>query len=270
MKKGLQYAFLASFLISACQPAADKKTNRSEEIAAQLPAQKNLPAYFNQVLQAHGGQQNWYKLGAMQYQVTRDGNTEIHIIDLKNRKSLIKANTYSIGQNGEQVWVSPEKAAFPGKSARFYHNLYFYFYAIPFVLADPGGNYEKLQNLVLAGKSYEVIQVTFGEGVGDSPDDQYRLLINPDTNRLEWLLYTVTYFGGKPGEQKFNALKYSNYQKHQGLLFPKQLIGYTYEKDKLGEERYRATFENLQLKEGQPDQRQFEMPEKAEVDSLAN
>lgn len=63
MKKGLQYAFLASFLISACQPAADKKTNRSEEIAAQLPAQKNLPAYFNQVLQAHGGQQNGISWG---------------------------------------------------------------------------------------------------------------------------------------------------------------------------------------------------------------
>ena len=241
-------------LLVACS-SADERSAENTQV---------YPEYFMEVLQAHGGLEQWKQMGALQYRLRKDDHTETHTIDLNQRKNLIKASNYTLGYNGEQVWVSPDKAAFPGKSALFYHNLYFYFLSIPFVLADPGVAYEQLAEMELQGQQYQVIEASFGEGVGDSPEDKYRLLINPETNRMEWLLYTVTFFDGQPSN-KFNALKYEDYQEHQGLLFPHKLIGYAYENGEIGQERDVIYFDQLQLKEEQPDQQQFVMPEQAEV-----
>ncbi|WP_062543056.1 DUF6503 family protein [Rufibacter tibetensis] len=259
MKETLNILLVAFVLLTGCQSAGNKMPQKSGKAPEH-------PSYFKNVLQAHGGFERWNKLGSMQFQLMSNGKTETQLIDLKNRKDLIKADNYTIGYDGKQVWVSPNKAAYPGNSAHFYHNLYFYFFAIPFVLADPGVNYRQLSDISLAGQNYSVIEASFGQGIGDSPEDKYRLLLDPTTNRLEWLLYTVTYFNGKPSD-KFNALKYEDYQEHQGLLFPQKLTGYKYENGQIGEARYTVSFSNLQLKEKQPDQRLFEMPEKAEVDA---
>ena len=261
MKATLKYLVLAILLLPSCQSGEDKAT---EATLAHSTGTKAYPAYFQDVLQAHGGLEQWQKLGTMQYQLTTKGNTETHIIDLKNRKDLVKADNYTIGHDGEQVWVSPNKAAFPGKSALFYHNLYFYFFSIPFVLADPGASYEQLPDTELQGKRFKTIGVSFGEGVGAAPEDRYRLLINPETNRLEWLLYTVTFFDGKPSD-KFNALKYEEYQEHKWLVLPRKLVGYEYEDGQIGDVRYSVTIDDLQLKEERPDQEQFKKPEQAEV-----
>ena len=203
-------------------------------------------------------------MGSLQYRLQKKEDTETHIVDLNNRKVLIKASNYTLGYNGEKIWVSPDSAAFPGKSAKFYHNLYFYFLSIPFVLADPGLSYKQLENIELQGKQYQQIEVGFGEGIGESPEDKYRLLINPETKQLEWLLYTVTFFDGQPSD-KFNALKYEDYQEHKGLLFPHKLSGYAYEEGQVGEVRYLVHFDQVQVKKEQPDQQLFEMPEQAEA-----
>ena len=267
MNNKLNYFLIILSLFYACQPAAQKTAEDRKATAASNSTANGYPSFFQEILEAHGGLKNWNKLGLMQYQVTIDGKTETHLIDLKNRKSLIKGNSYTIGQDGVSVWVSPDKAAFPDKSARFYHNLYFYFYSIPFVLADPGGKYKQLNDLILQVKNYHVVEVQFGENIGDSPEDRYRLLIDPKTKQMMWLLYTVTYFGQKPGEPTFNILKYENYREQQGLLFPQQLTGYKNEKGQVGEVRYQVYFKSLELKEQQPNQRQFEKPEKSEIDS---
>ncbi len=266
MKQNLIYLALTAFSLQACQPAEDKTTAATEEVANDVTEQQTYPSYFSEVIAAHGGLEQWKKMSSMEFQLSNNGTTEKHVIDLKNRKDLVKAENYSIGYDGEQVWVAPKRESFPGKSAKFYHNLYFYFYAIPFVLADPGVKYEQLEPMKLQGKEFNVIGVSFGEGIGDTPEDEYRLLINPETNRMEWLLYTVTFFDGKPSE-KFNALKYEDYQEHQGLLFPQRMIGHKFENNQIGDVRYTVTIENLQLKEEQPDQKQFEKPEQAEVEA---
>jgi hypothetical protein len=266
MKGIITLLALAAFSCQACQPADDKVTETNGTAAATTANTTAYPAYFMDVVQAHGGLENWQKLGTMQFRLLSNGSTETHIIDLKNRKDLVKSDSYTMGYDGAQVWVSPNKAAYPGKSARFYHNLYFYFYAIPFVLADPGVRYEQMPDTELQGKRFQTIGVTFGEGIGDTPEDQYRLLIDPETNRMEWLLYTVTFFDGKPSD-KFNALKYEDYQEQKGLLFPGKMTGYKYENGQIGDVRYSVSIEDLQLKEEQPEQGQFEKPEQAEVDA---
>lgn len=203
----LKKILFCSFLfLWTCRPDEERSAENT----------RSYPDYFLEVMDAHGGLDQWNKFGSMQFQLTSNGNIETHIIDLKNRKNLINGNTFSIGYDGKQVWVSPEKAAYPGKSARFYHNLYFYFYTIPFVLSDPGVKYEQLGNMELQEKKYNVIGVTFEDGVGKTPEDEYRLLIDPETNLMEWLLYTVTFFDGQESDN-FNAL---NYKKLSGAPEP--------------------------------------------------
>jgi hypothetical protein len=254
--------YCCSFILFvACGPTDERSAGSDER---SVESAQSYPTYFREVLQAHGGLEQWKQMSTLQYRLHKDGNTETHTIDLKNRKDLIEASNYTIGNNGEQVWVSPNKAAFPGKSAKFYHNLYFYFLSIPFVLADSGVTYEQLENMELQGQQYEVIEAGFGAGVGDSPDDKFRLLINPQTKRLEWLLFTSTFFD-RQASDKFNALKYEDYQEQQGLLFPRKLTGYAYENGQIGDVHYVNHFDQLQLKEEQPDQQLFEMPEQAEV-----
>lgn len=267
MKNNLIYLAFAAFTMQACQSEDNKATNAAEVLANKTAIEEpTYPAYFNEVLKAHGNLEKWKQFGSMQYELVTNGKTETHLIDLKNRQALVKADNYTIGYDGRQVWVSPNRAAFPGKSAKFYNNLYFYFYAIPYVLADPGVQYEQLEPMELQGRKFNVIGVSFNEGIGDTPEDEYRLLLDPETNRLEWLLYTVTFFDGQPSKQ-FNALKYEDYQEHQGLLFPNKLTDYKYENGQIGDVRYSVFFNNLQLSEKLPAQEQFEKPEQAEIES---
>ena len=123
-------------VIIACQP----HPNNSNEKAHWA----NIPAILNDGLEAHGGLAQWEKMNTMQYSFMRGESKELHEIDLKSRKVRITHDNYTLGFDGRDVWVTPDLKSFGDSSPRFYHNLIFYFYAIPFVLADPGINYEIL------------------------------------------------------------------------------------------------------------------------------
>jgi hypothetical protein len=267
MNSKTPYIMLIPLLLVACFPKQEQNIDSNEDNKISFSETIDYTSQFKELLQAHGGLENWRKYGLMQYKLTTKDNSETHIIDLKTRKDLVLAEKYKIGFDGDQVWVSPNRLAYPGKSARFYHNLYFYFYAIPFVLADPGINFEDLGQTEIQGKSYKTLGVTFSEGIGDTPEDEYRLLIDLETNRLEWLLYTVTYFDKKTSNT-FNALKYDNYQEHKGLIFPQKLTGYTYANGQIGDVRYSVSIDSLLLEEKQPEQQQFEKPTNAEYENL--
>lgn len=75
-----------------------------------------------------------------------------------------------------------------------------YFIGAPFKLDDPGAHVEVLpEPLVMNGQKFPAAKITFGENVGDAPDDWYIAYKNPDTGILEGLAYIVTYF--KPTEE---------------------------------------------------------------------
>ena len=71
-------------------------------------------------------------------------------------------------------------------------------------------------------------------------------------------------FDGQPSD-KFNALKYDDYQEHQGLLLPHKLTGYAYEDGQIGDIRYVNHFDQIDLNKEKPDQQLFAMPEQAEA-----
>lgn len=249
----------------ACTDAGPSMSATNE--ATPAATETSLPDLLQKALQAHGGLDRWRSMKSMRYTVERAGKPEQHLIDLATRRVLITHADYQVGFDGQEVWVAPNLAAFGDGSARFYHNLRFYFIAMPFVVADPGINYEVLPPRTLQEKSYDALRITYDTGVGDAPEDEYILHFDQETHRMEWLLYTVTYYTGQPGDQ-YNALHYSDWQEVNGLLLPAKMIGYRYQQGTVGEQRYERQVIDLQMETTAVDPARFAMPAQAEVDSL--
>ena len=150
---------------------------------------------------------------------------------------------------------------------RFYHNLIFYFYAIPFVLADPGINYEVLPDRTINGKDLTAVKITFNEGVGDAPDDYYIAHFDKTTNELYLLLYTVTYFSGETNEN-FGAIVYDEWTVVNEVKLPKVMKGFRYQADTLGAQRYVRNFDRIKISEEALVNSLFEIPENSEIDTL--
>lgn len=264
--KSSTFFLLLTFI--ACQPStteSDTETTSPQEETPQPVI--NLPKELASALEAHGGLERWQSMKTLEFEIERADSTEHHLIDLTNRKVLLSHPNYKLGFDGQDVWVSPNKEAFGKGSARFYHNLIFYFHAIPFVLADPGINYEILPQRELDGKTYDAVKISYNDGVGDAPDDYYIAHFDTETHLMKLLLYTVTYYSGESND-KYNALVYDEWEEVNGLLMPKLMKGYKFSEDQLGDLRYERPFENIKLSTEAPDQSLFEMPETAEIDPL--
>ncbi|GLR18111.1 DUF6503 family protein [Portibacter lacus] len=245
--------------------SCDEKQVDAETIETTETRASNIPAELKLVLDAHGGLDQWNKMNSLSYEFNRGEKTEIQKIDLKTRKVRIEGDGYVIGNDGENIWVSPNLEAYSGKSARFYHNLLFYFYAMPFVVSDPGINYKVLDQAEVKGKTYNRISITYGENIGDTPEDEYIIYSDPETNKMEWLFYTVTFFSGEKST-KYNALNYNGWKEVNGLLVPETMSGYLSEDGVVTTKRYDNLFKDIKFSEETFDQATFEMPAEAEVE----
>jgi hypothetical protein len=247
-------SFTLAFLLLIQFACAEKENVSVSE------SKKELNPDFLKVLEAHGDWQKFTDAKAMSYAMVHETNLtqESHLINLKSRKTRISTEFFEMGFDGEKTWISPSRDAYSGKSIKFYHNLYFYFYSIPFVFTDPGVTVEKVTDKSLNGQLYTTFKASFDSNVGESPDDEYFMLINPETNRVEYLLYSVTYYGNS--NPSFNALKYEDYRDNDGILFPRILTGYTYENDSTKELRYNVSFGDLLLLPDEFDASIFEKP----------
>lgn len=261
MTRILTLAALVTLLFS-CQ--SKKETTPETTTPAHW---KNIPTEMMAGLDGHGGLEQWNKMKTMEFSYPKREGTELHQVDLPTRKVRITHENYTIGFDGKEAWVTPDKEALGGVSARFYHNLIFYFYAIPYVLADPGTNYEVLPSRTINGKELNAIKVSFNDGVGDAPDDYYIAHFDKKTNEMYLLLYTVTYFSGESNEN-FGAIVFDDWKEVNGLKIPKTMKGYKYAADTLGEQRYIHEFSDLKLSETALDPSIFERPDNAVIDSL--
>ncbi|MDR7131303.1 hypothetical protein J2X69_003664 [Algoriphagus sp. 4150] len=232
-------------------------------VSCQSKVEKSLPELspeFTTILDAHGDWQKWYNSKAESYAMIHEGvmTEENALINLDSRKIRLSNTEFEIGFDGSQTWISPSREAYKGKSVKFYHNLYFYFFNIPYVFTDQGVTVEKVADKSLNGKKYPTFQAKFDSSTGSSPKDQYFMLINPETNRLEYLLYNVTYFGDE--NPPLSALKYEDYRNAGGVYFPRILTGYTFDNDSTGNLKYQVTFADALLLDEEFDSEIFKRP----------
>lgn len=256
MKKLTILLLLISVIIS-CQP---KKENESPEAEVALEPliepsinTDHQSATIKKVFDAHGGFDKWTSMKALTY-IKGDEKT---VTNLQNRKILLETATQKIGFDGDQVWIAPD--TLDAGRARFYHNLYFYFYAMPFVVGDPGIFYEDLEPKELLGKTYKGVKISYDDGIGDSPKDNYIVWYDPNTYLMEWLMYTVT-FGKAETNEVYKLIKYDSWETFNGLILPTAIAWYSYEDNLVGDITKTVSFQDIQLSEDAPNDAIFELP----------
>lgn len=112
--------------------------------------------------------------------------------------------------DGKTAWVSPADAEAP--RGRFHVLTWPWFVMAPFKMQGDGIQLSDAQENMVAGKSYSSVLQTFGEDMGDTPDDWYRFYIDPKTHQIDAMSYIVTY--GKDAEtanEKPSIIKYLDY-----------------------------------------------------------
>ena len=206
-------------LIGASGPAA------AQTAVAGNPT--SLP--LDSILARHGGLARWRGFGRVEYDLRWDAGTrklaDHQSVDLGSRRTLVAAadGTYRVGSDGREVWITPNAAALAGGKMppRFYVGTPFYFFGIPFVLADPGAKSEAQARKTFDGKECDVTRVTFAPGTGDTPEDYYLLYADANTHEVRLVAYIVTYpalRGGKTLEElEPHALVYDEWQDADGL-----------------------------------------------------
>ncbi|CAN5559869.1 hypothetical protein BH20VER3_BH20VER3_16210 [soil metagenome] len=234
-------------------------------------------AQFDRCLEAHGGLAKWRSFAGVEYDLTwksSKGEKQDHqLFDLQSRAGLITSDNYSLGSSGGEVWIKPGLDALGGIPPRFYMGTPFYFFGMPFVLADPGTKQESLGKKMFQGKEYEVVKITFAKSAGDTPDDYYVAYIDPTTAHLKMSYYIVTYpamrKGRKIDELEPHAIVFQDWQKVDGLLVPKSAPFYKWTGQEIeGEPLGRLEFSNVHFLKKPPEESKFRKPEGAVVAPL--
>lgn len=230
----------ALMMVACGSPAATETT------AAPTIDLSKYPAALQKVFEKHGSLATWKKMKALSYEIVKEDGNEKQMIDLHNRRERIEAANFKTGFDGTNFWVEAD-TSYKGNPV-FYHNLMFYFYAMPFVLADDGIIYGDAAPLEYEGKSYPGIRISYNDGVGVSSEDEYFIHYDPSTYEMAWLGYTVTYFSGEKSK-KISWIRYDDWKTMNGLSLPNSLTWFKVEEGKLVEPRNTREFANIKVSE---------------------
>ncbi|SMG47206.1 hypothetical protein SAMN05661096_03360 [Marivirga sericea] len=151
--------------------------------------------------------------------------------------------------DGNEIWIHPKDSLYDG--ARFDVLTWSYFFMAPFKLNDPGTHHTEPKKLPYQkNDSLMTTKLTFGENIGDAPDDWYVVYQNEESKVLEAMAYIVT-FGGRDqakAAQNPHAISYSDYIKVEGIPFAQQWKFWNWsEEEGLQDQLGEATISNIQF-----------------------
>lgn len=240
------YLLVLALAIFSCNEAPKKEmiADAVEEVSIQVNLNK-YPSELNKVFGAHGGLKAWKGYKTLNFEMPNEEFNEIQTIDLHKRFDKISTPAYTLGYNDSEVWLIDNIGDYKGKP-KFYHNLMFYFYAMPFVLSDDGIIYEEVDALVYEGVSYPGYKISYNSGVGASSTDEYYIHYDAKTYEMRWLGYTMTYFSGEPSD-KISWINYADWVKVDEVLLPKSITWHKVEEGKIKEAVKTVNFENASL-----------------------
>ena len=207
LKNSSLAALLASIMLTSCQ--------KSEEEVKSNPGRKLVM----ESIAAHGGLDKWYGNGQFQfqwtyYQTDKGPDVVLDSIQTVDTKTLAVVHTVpesdtTFGWNAGKSWIN-EGGAFKAPP-QFWSLLPYYFVGIPFVFNDENAIFELLADKKsFEGKEYDQVKITYSKDAGESPDDYYVLLIDPESKLVRGAYYTVTHplvvGPDGPGPEKFISL----------------------------------------------------------------
>ncbi|MGJ8731757.1 MAG: DUF6503 family protein [Cellulophaga sp.] len=260
----MKYLALMVFSVFFISCKQEKKETTKEEVKNEekvAVVTSNYPEELQEVFKAHGGLDTWKNMGTLTFDIPKPDAKETHTVNLKTREDKIETATYTIGHNGAKTWLLDTDGTYKG-DAVFYHNLMFYFYAMPFVLADDGIVYEETEPVVFEGKGYPGIKISYNPGVGASYKDLYFIHFDPKTKKMAWLGYSVSYRSGEVSN-KYSWIHYNDWQTVNGLVLPKSITWHNVEEGLIKDARNTVTFENVTVTKEAKSASFFAKPEAA-------
>lgn len=185
---------------------------------------------IDQMIAAHGGMDKWRSAPTVSFteQWLRDGKPRgpkaaVTVEQTSRRAYMDVVGTDTrVAWDGEKAWSENWTMPTP---PRFIALLNYYFTNLPWLTMDPGVNLAAptTEHLWDDPVAYISIRMTFDAGVGDTPDDYYVLLIDPDTKLLHGCRYVVTYKSlmreGKTSSPE-HVLIYEDHTTVDGLRMP--------------------------------------------------
>ena len=141
--------------------------------------------------------------------------------------------------DGAHAWLTPADSPMLPQ-ARFHLLTWPYFLAVPFKLRDPGSHLNTWDKPNTA-------KLTFGEGVGDAPDDWYIVYQDSATHYLKAMAYIVTYGNKSADEAEPHAIVYDDFQTVDGVTLPMRwtFTNWTPQDGPTAEQRGDATLSNV-------------------------
>ncbi|MDQ8209367.1 hypothetical protein QEH52_17700, partial [Coraliomargarita sp. SDUM461003] len=187
---------------------------------AETPLAPDLAAVVAATQEAHGLQAWWEKEVVLaDVEIVFGGNT---IVDGTfsfeahgPRARYDRKDGTSVIFDGQTAWVSPAEAEAP--KGRFHVLTWPWFIMAPFKMQGDGINLSDLDSAEVDGTRYQTVFQTFGEDMGDTPDDWYRFYLDPKTKLVDGMAYIVTF--GKDLEtanEKPSIIKYFDYVDAEG------------------------------------------------------
>ena len=261
----LMVLFLGALL--SCKQGSTTPKEVVEEVQEEVVEEiivdrsKDFPADIAAVFTAHGGIQAFDKQNTLIFELAKPDGNEKHTTDLNTRHARIETDKFALGFDGKEAWIVQEDSTSFKGNPRFYHNLMFYFYAMPFVLGDQGISYEKVDDLKVEDASYPGYKISYGDGVGDSPKDNYFIYYDAKSHQMKYLGYTVTFFS-KESSEKISLIEYADWNDVNGLLLPKTLKWRDFKEGVVGDVKSERNFENASASEEKLDATLFNKPTK--------
>lgn len=181
------------------------------------------------MIEAHGGMDRWTSAPSVafteQWTIGGEPGVEMrYVVEQGPRRvhAEVVGTDTRIGWDGEQAWGLHWDVPRP---PRFLAQLNYYFLNLPWLTQDPGVflEYEGRGPILGGEKEYEIVLMTFGQGVGDSPEDYYRLYIDPETHVLTANDYIVTYRAILPDgmtQSPEKTLVFESFEEVDGLTVP--------------------------------------------------
>ena len=263
----MRFIFILSFatlLLSQCVPQREDSATAEdlpdvvmhatppaewvEERVAATQERLNATAagqHIWQAMEAHGGLARWFNNGPLEFQFNYqplDGSTPRNTYEVakywsaQTRLQLVEDTTVQFGWDGERAWASPTDTLIP-YNVRFWSLTPYYFVGIPFVLGDEGIRLESLGESSFEEKRYDLVKVTYDQGIGDAPDDYYVIYVGQEDHRIGALRYIVSYPGYFPdgGHAPEKLMALNGTQTINGIILPKGYRTFWWKEEQAGQ-----------------------------------
>jgi len=153
------------------------------------------PPIIQDMIAAHGGMDAWKNAPTFSFtDQWGDNPPTTFVVEQGRRRAYfdIAGTDVAVAWDGEKAWSMNWPTQTP---VRFLALLNYYFINIPWLTQDPGVVLGEPGAGTLPNDptQYVTVMMTFQPGTGDTPDDYYRLYIDPQSKMLHAVDYIVTY-----------------------------------------------------------------------------